>query len=594
MINSEIAAIFREIAVYLAMNDVPFKPQAYEKAALNLESLGKDAAEIYSHGGEKELENIPGIGKSIAEHIIEYIKTGKIKEYIELKKKTPVDLGELMRVEGLGPKRIKTLYQKLKIKNLNDLEKALKEHKIAGLEGFGAKSEENILKSAEFLKKSGGRFVLGYVLPQIEEIIGKLKKLKEVEQIEIAGSVRRMKETVGDCDILITSKNSKIVMDFFVSLPDVAKVLAHGETKSMVRLKSGLEVDVRVVEPESFGAAFQYFTGNKEHNIALRKIAIEKGCKLNEYGLFQKVKSRKLKVKSEWAQIAGRTEEDIYNKLGLVWIPPEMRENIGEIELAQKVFRGEAQMPNLINYGELKGDMQIQTNWSDGEHSIKEIVEEAMRLGLEYIVITDHTKWLKVANGLDEKRLLEQMVVIDEVNNKLTVNPPVGGLKFKVLKGAEVNILKDGSLDIDGDVLSQLDVVGAAVHSHFNLSREEQTERIKKAMQNLNIDIIFHPTGRIINKRPPYEVDIDEIIKTAKETGTILEIDAYPDRLDLKDEYIKKAIESGVKLAINSDAHNKNHMHYLRFGVAQARRGFTEKEDIINAWPWEKMLEMLK
>lgn len=590
MFNSEIAKIFYEMAEYLAMEDVPFKPQAYEKAAMNLESLEKDVTEIYNKEGVKGLENIPGIGKGMSEHIIEYLKTGKIKEYQQLKKKLPVNLGELTKIEGLGPKRIKVLYQKSKIKNLKDLEKALAEHKIAKIEGFGEKTEENILKSIEFLKKSAGRFVLGYVYPQIEEIIEKLKKLKEVERIEAAGSVRRMKETVGDCDILITSKNSKLVMDFFVSLPDIEQVLARGDTKSVIRLKSGLEVDLRVVEPESFGAALQYFTGNKEHNVALRKIAIEKGYKLNEYGLFEREKGKEKREKL----IAGRTEEDIYEKLWLAWIPPEMRENTGEIELAQKVFQRKEKMPDLINYGDLKGDLQIQTNWTDGENSIEEMAAEAINLGLEYIVITDHTKSLAMTGGSDERKLLKQMAEIDRINLKL--NPPAGGknLKLKVLKGAEVNILKDGSLDIIDDVLAQLDVVGAAVHSHFNLSKKEQTERIKKAMRNANVDIIFHPTGRIINKRPAYELDIDEIIKTAKETGTILEIDAYPDRLDLKDDYIKKAIKAGVKLAINSDAHNINHLHYLKFGIAEARRGWAEKKDIVNAWPLDKMLKFLK
>ena len=588
MINQEISKIFREMAEYLAMENIPFKPQAYEKAGMNIEALERDVADIYKSEGMSGLEGIPGIGKNMADKIAEYIKTGKIKEYQQLKKKLPVDLSELMRVGGLGPKRIKILYQKLKIKNLGDLERAIAAHKISRLDGFGEKTEENILKSIEFLKKSGGRFVLGYILPQIEEIIGKLKKLKEVEQIEIAGSVRRIKETVGDCDILITSKNPKSVMYFFIKLPEVVNVLAHGKTKSVVRLKDGLEVDLRVVEPESFGAALQYFTGNKEHNIALRKIAIDKGYKLNEYGLFA-VKSLKLKVKRE-IQIAGRTEEEVYEKLGLVWVPPEMRENTGEIELAQKVFQKRAKMPDLINYGDLKGDLQIQTNWTDGENSIEEMAEKAMKLGLEYILITDHTKSLAMTGGLDEKKLLKQMEVIDEANHKFQAS----GFKFQILKGAEVNILKDGLLDISDEVLAQLDIVGAAVHSHFNLSKKEQTERIKKAMRNKNVDIIFHPTGRVINKRPAYELDIEEIIKTAKETGTILEIDAYPDRLDLKDEYIRKAIRSGVKLSINSDAHNISHLHYLYFGIAQARRGWAEKKDIINAWPLEKMLKMLK
>lgn len=594
MANQEIAKIFYEMAEYLAMEEVAFKPQAYEKAALNLESLSTDVADVYKKEGLKGLEDIPSIGQGMAEKIEEYIRNGKIKEYEKMKKKMPVDLQELSRIGGLGPKRIKILYQKLKIKNIKDLERAIVDHRIEEIEGFGKKMEENILKGINFLKGTGGRFVLGYVLPEIDKIISRLKKLEEVEQIEVAGSVRRKKETIGDVDILITSRNPARVMDFFVSFPGIVDVLAHGQTKSAVRLKNGLEVDLRVVEPESFGAASQYFTGNKEHNIKLRKIAQDKGYKLNEYGLFRlKTKDLRLKAKNKKSKevfIAGRTEEEIYEKLGMAWMPPEMREDIGEIELAQEVFKGTRKMPNFINYGDIKGDLQVQTNWTDGESSIEEMAQKATELGLEYIVITDHTKSLAMTGGSDEKKLLKQMAAIDDINLRLKTK----NLRFKILKGAEVNILRDGSLDISDDILAKLDVVGAAIHSNFNLSKEDQTERIKKAMKNKNVDIIFHPTGRVINKRPAYDLDIDEIIKIAKETGTILEIDAFPDRLDLKDDYIRKAIEAEVKLSINSDAHSVNHFKYLDLGVAQARRGWAEKKDIINAWPLDKMLKMLK
>lgn len=583
MINQEIAKIFNEMSEYLAMDEVAFKPQAYEKAALNLESLSVDVADIYKKEGLKGLEDVPGIGQSMAEKIEEYIKTGKIKEYEAMKKKMPVDLQELSQVEGLGPKRIKSLYEKLKIKNLKDLAKAITGHKIKKIEGFGEKTEENIAKGLNFLKTTGGRFVLGHVLPQIDEIIDKLRELEDVEQIEVAGSVRRKKETIGDADILITSKNPKKVMDFFVSLPDIEEVLAHGQTKSIIRLKNGLEVDLRVVDPGSFGAALQYFTGDKNHNIKVRKIAQDKGYKLNEYGLFKK-------EKNEEVLVAGKTEEEIYERLGMALMPAEMREDSGEVELAQEIFKGNKKTLDLINYGDVRGDLQVQTNWTDGENSIEEMAQKAMALGLEYIVITDHTKSLAMTGGSDEKKLVQQMAEIDKINKQIADE----GKEFKILKGAEVNIAKDGTLDIDDDVLAQLDVVGAAIHSSFNLSKKEQTERLKKAMQNKNIDIIFHPTGRIINKRPAYELDIDEIIEVAKQTGTILEIDAYPDRLDLKDDYVRKAVETGVKLSIDSDAHSENHLKYLDLGVAQARRGWAEKKDVINAWPLEKMLKMLK
>ncbi len=572
--NNEIAKILKEIGEYLEMEDVPFKPRAYEKAAGIIEGLDEELTDIYQRGGLEALKKISGIGSSIAEKIEELILTGRLKYYEELKKKIPVDLATLTQVEGLGPKKIKHLYQKLGIKNLEDLEKAAKEGKIRNLEGFGLKSEENILKGIDFLKKSGSRFILGFVMAYLREIENRLKNLKEVEKIVIAGSVRRRKETIGDVDILIVSKNPKPVMDYFVSMPEVIHVYAHGETKSMVKMKNGLDVDLRVVPREAYGSALNYFTGSKEHNVALRELALKKGYKLNEYGLFKGEK-----------RIAGATEEEIYQALGLEYIEPEMRENNGEIELALK-----KQLPKLIDYDELKGDLQVQTNWTDGANSIEEMAKEAIASGLEYIAITDHTKRLAMAHGLDEKRIQAQWREIDELNLKFKKK----NIKFKILKGTECDILKDGSLDLPDEILSKLDIVGASVHSYFNLPKKEQTERIKRAMDNPHVDIIFHPTGRIINRRQPYEVDIDELIKHAKKTGTVLEIDAYPDRLDLKDEHIRKCVKEGVKLSIDSDAHSVTHFAYLEYGIAQARRGWATKNDIINAWPLEKMLKFLK
>ncbi|MBI5401633.1 DNA polymerase/3'-5' exonuclease PolX [Candidatus Wolfebacteria bacterium] len=578
--NSDIANILYEIAGYLEMEDVPFKPRAYEKAASAIEALDKDASQMYKEGGLKALEEIPGVGVSIAEKIEELIKTGKLKYYNELKKKTPVDLNKLMLVEGLGPKNIKKLYQELKIKNLGDLEKAAKAGKIRTLEGFGKKSEENILKGIEFQKQSGNRFILGFVMSELGNIVYHLKKLKEVERIDIVGSARRRKETIGDADILIISEKPKPVMDFFVNMREAAHVYAHGETKSAIKLKNGMDVDLRVVPKKSYGAAMQYFIGSKNHNVALREIAIKKGYKLNEYGLFKISGKKEIKT-------AGEDEKEIYEKLGMDWIPYEMRENQGEIELAQK-----HKLPKLVNYWDLKGDLQIQTSWTDGANTIEEYVEAAMEKGLEYICITDHTKRLAMTGGLDEKRLLEQMATINRINRQIANSK--GQIVFKILKGSEVDILKDGTLDIKDEVLAKLDVVGASIHSYFNLSRAEQTKRMIKAMENKNVDIIFHPTGRIINRRPAYDIDIDEIIKVAKRTGTILEIDAFPDRADLKDDYIRKCVEASVKMAIDSDAHAVPHMNYLEWGIAQARRGWATKNDIINCWPLEKMLKMLK
>ncbi len=575
--NQTIAEVLGEIATYLEMQDVPFKPRAYEKVAGVIAGLEEEVEEIYKKGGIKALEGIPGVGKGIAERIEELLKTGRIKDYERLKKKTPVDLASLGAIEGLGPKSVKKLYQKLGIRNIADLEKAAKAGKIAKLEGFGKKSEENILKGIEFVKRSGGRFILGFVMAEIRAIESRLKRLAGVEKLTVAGSVRRMKETIGDVDILVVSKKPAPIMNYFVNMPEVVRIYAHGETKSAIKTESGLDIDVRVVPGEFYGAALNYFTGSKNHNITMRKIAIKNGFKLNEYGLWRGKK-----------QVAGENEEGLYRALGMDYIEPEMRENTGEVEAALRQAQGKSPgLPKLVAYNDLRGDLQVQTDWTDGSDSIEVMAREAMGCGLEYIAITDHTKHLAMTHGLDEKMVLRQMAEIDRLNKRFSG-------KIRILKGSECDILKDGSLDLPDDVLAKLDVVGAAVHSYFNLPREEQTERIKKAMRNPNVDIIFHPTGRIINRRPAYEVDIDELIKTAGETGTVMEIDAYPDRLDLKDEHIRKCVDAGVKLSIDTDAHSRTHFPYLEYGIAQARRGWAEKKDIVNAWPAGKMLKFLK
>ena len=574
MTNQEIAKILRETGELYEMEGVLFKPRAYEKAALGVEGLGRAVKDIYKSGGAKALTGITGVGKGIAYHIELLLKKGRFPEHEKLKKQIPVNISELTAIEGVGPKMIKVLYQKLKIKNLKDLERAAKAGKIAKLERFGKKSEEKILRGIEFLKKSGGRRVLGFLLPEIRAMEKLIQSFSEVGEALVAGSTRRRKETIGDIDILATSKNPEKVMDRFITLPQVAHVLAKGKTKTMVKLKNGLDCDLRVVPKESYGAALNYFTGSKEHNIALREMAMDKGLKLNEYGLWRGKK-----------RVACRTEEEIYKFLGLNYIEPEMRENTGEIELSKK-----GKLPKLIGYGDLKGDLQTQTNWTDGKDSIEAMAKTASDAGLEYIAITDHTRSLAMTGGADEKKLLKQMAEIDKINKKFQVSR----FKFQVLKGAEVNIAKDGSLDIKDEVLRKLDVVGAAAHSHFKLSRSEQTKRIIKAMENPNVDIIFHLTGRIINRREPIELDVDEIIRAAKRTGTILEIDAYPDRLDIKDDYIKKCVEAGVKMSIDSDAHSVSHFKFLEHGISQARRGWAAKEDIINVWPLDKMLKMLK
>ncbi len=570
MTNQEIVKILREMAALLEMKDVDFKPRAYEHAAHSIELLAEEVSEIYKKGGLKAVEDIPGIGKGIGERIEEYIKTHHIKDYEKLKKQLPVDIDGLMSIDGVGPKTVKLLYQKLHIKNLEQLEDAVKHGKISKIKGLGKKTEQNILKSIAFYKQSHTRFLLGDILPMTKKILESLRALPEVKKVEYAGSIRRMQETIGDLDILVISDKPSRVMEFFKKMPEVQQVLVDSETKTSVRLKIGIRADLLVLLPESFGAALQYFIGDKYHNIELREIAIKKGYKLNEFGLF---KGKKL--------VAGKTEEEIYKKLGMEWMEPELRTNHGEIAAAIK-----GKLPKLIGYDELKGDLQVQTNWTDGENSIKEMAEAAKKQGLEYIVITDHTKSLAMAGGSDEKRIKEQMKEIDKVQKE------VSGIK--ILKGAEVNINKDGALDINDETLAQLDVVGASVHSNFDMSEADMTKRIIRAMENPNVDILFHPMGRLIQKREPYKVDMDQIIQAAKRTGTVLEINASPYRLDLKDEYIRKAVEAGVKLAINSDAHFVSNFNFLEFGIAQARRGWAEKKDIINTRPWQEMLRLLK
>ena len=547
------------------MQKVLFKPRAYQKVAQTIESLEESVAEIYARGGVKALMKIPGVGAGIADKIAEFLKTGHIKEYDALKKETPVRLDELSRIEGLGPKSIQKLYQKLGVRNLKELEAAAKKGKIATLDGFGAKSEEKILKGIGFAEDAGKRFILGYTMPQIETIFARLGKIAGVATVTVAGSARRRKETIGDADLLVVAKNpaaQKAVMDYFVVMPDVLAVAAHGATKSSIKVRPGINIDLRVVSKESYGAALNYFTGSKAHNVALRQLAMKRGWKLNEYGLFSGSGSRE-------KMIAGAAEKDIYKKLGMDYIEPELREDTGEIAAAQQHT-----LPKLIEYGSLLGDLQTQTDWTDGADSIEAMARAALATGLEYIVITDHTKRLAMTHGLDEKRILQQMAEIDRLNKKLAG-------KIKILKGSECDILKDGSLDLPDAILAKLDVVGVSVHSHFNLTRTDQTARVKRAMANPNVDILFHPTGRIINRRPPIELDMDEIIAYAKKTGTILEVNALPERADLKDEYIRAAIAAGVKLSIDSDAHATAHFQLLDDGIAQARRGWATKGDVI-------------
>lgn len=572
MKNKELAKIFTEISEFLKMEEAEFRPYAYQRAALSLESLEEDVEKIYKRGGFKALEKIPGVGKSIAEKIEEYLKTGKIKYYEELKKKTPVDIEEIASVEGMGPKRAKLLYQKLEIRNLEDLEKAAKAGKIAPLFDFGEKMEKNILEGIEFLKRSKGRFLLGEILPEVKSILERLGSQKEVEQISSAGSVRRRKETIGDVDILITTKNPDKVMDFFVQLPGIVKIWGKGPTKSSIRIEQGFDVDLRVVKKKSYGSALQYFTGSKEHNIATRRIAIQKGLKLSEYGLFRGKK-----------MIAGWNERGIYKALGLAWMEPELREDQGEIEAALA-----GKLPKIIGYKDIKGDLHCHSDWNGGANSIEEMAKAAQKIGYQYLGISDHTKFLRIEHGLNEKQLSQQRKEIDKLNEKFQKQG------FKILQGAETNILNDGSIDINDKALKDLDYAIAGIHSNFKMGKKEMTERIIRAIKNPHIDILSHPTGRILKKRDEYECDFDKVLRAAKTYNVTLEINSQPFRMDLNDQNIRRAKEAGVKMIINTDSHQKDHLRFMELGIAQARRGWAEKKDIINTNPLEKLLKFFR
>ena len=569
MKNIEVAELLNEIADYLEFADDTFRVRAYRKAALVIEGLSEDIEQVWKEG---RLMDLPGVGEGIAKKIDEFLKTGKLKYLEGLKKKTPVDMEQLGAIEGIGPKTILKLYKELRVKNISALEKAAKQGIIKEIKGFGPTVEQNILKSIEFARKTSERVPLGFALSSAEEIVSVLKSLKEVERVSVAGSTRRMKETIGDIDILATTKNPAKFIDFFTKMPNTADVLAKGETKSSVRLREGIQVDLRVLDDNIFGAALLYFTGNKEHNIILRKIAIEKGLKLSEYGLFDK-KTNKL--------VAGKTEEEVYKKLGLDYIEPEMREDGGEIELAQHHM-----LPKLVSYNDVKGDLQMHTKWSDGSNTIEEMALAGKKLGYWYICITDHTGKLVIAHALDEKRILEQRKEIERVNKKLN--------DIRILQGVEVNIKDDGTLDMSDKVLKQLDIVVASIHSGFKNPKEKTTKRMIKAMENENVDIIAHPTGRLITKRESYDIDLDAVFDAAKRTNTVMEINSYPERMDLRDVHVRAAVKAGVKLVISTDAHNADQLHFIKLGIGTARRGWAKRDDVINTRGLKEMLRGLK
>lgn len=558
MKNQFVADTLYRIADLLDLKgEMFFKTRAYRMAAEAIQALDGDIEQLVHQG---TLESIPGVGEALAKKITELVQTGKLGYLEQLKKEVPIGLIDLLGVPGLGPKKVAAVYKHRGITSIQELQQAATNGELRTLEGFGEITERNILRGIQLLQKTSGRVLLHVAYMDGDNYLAYLKKCNKIKKINIAGSLRRMKETIGDLDILASSEDPGAVMDHFISYPEVAQVLAKGTTKSSVVLNDHLQVDLRVVEEKSYGAALQYFTGSKDHNVTLRGIAIKKGYKLNEYGLFDKTTER---------YIAGRNEQEIYKKIGMQYIEPELRENRGEFTAAKTKT-----LPNLVDYNEIAGDFHVHSSWSDGSDSIETIASAAQQRGYTFIGITDHSQSLKIANGLDEDKIQKKINQIKQIRKKFP--------NLHIFCGTECDIRTDGTLDYSDKILRQFDFVYIGIHTAFKMDRETMTKRIIKGMENEQVDFLAHPTGRLIGKRDPYDVDIEQIIDAAKETKTLLEINAFPDRLDLNDIHIKLAKEQGVRFVLGTDSHSINHLDFMRFGVATARRGWLEKKDILN------------
>lgn len=569
MKNQQIAKIFMEIAELLELKEENiFKVRAYRRAAQNIDGLPRDVADL----SEEEMAAIPGIGKDLTGKIREFIATGRVAKHEQLRKEIPAGVLELLRVPGLGPKTAKLLYEKKNITSIEKLEAATRAGELAGLPGIQKKTEENILQGIELIKRGSERRPLGRVLPLAEDIVMRIRERAAVGQIVVAGSIRRWKETVNDIDILSTSRHPEKVMEAFVAIPHVSRILAHGPTKSSILTEDGIQVDLRVVEEDSFGSALQHFTGSKQHNIKLREMAVRSGLKFNEYGVF---------TEPEGKRIGGKKEADIYRALKLPFIPPELREDTGEIEAAEA-----GALPDLVTLADIRGDLHVHTKWSDGSHDLDAIAEAARKRGYRYIAITDHSKGLGIAHGLDEARLAEQGMLIDGANKRHA--------GFTILKGSEVDIRSDGRLDLSDEALAGLDIVVASIHSGFRQPREQITKRLLAAIRNPCVSVIAHPTGRLIGERDAYDVDLEAVLKEAARYGVAMEINAYPLRLDLNDTQVKLAKGYGVSFVIGTDTHVENQYDFMTYGVSVARRGWLEKKDVLNALEYEPLREKLK
>ena len=567
--NTDIAGIFDEIADFLEIEgENPFRIRAYRNAARTVSGLGSELKDMVAAG--EDLTKLPGIGKELAAKICEILETGTAKALVKLQQRIPETVIEMLKLPNLGPKRVRVLYRDLKIKNLKQLSLAARKGRIRALEGFGEKTETGIAEAIEARAQKEKRYKIAAVKPTVDSLIDFLKEVSGVIDVVAAGSYRRSRETVGDLDILITARKSSPVMKRFVEYDAIDKVLSSGTTRSSVVLRSGLQVDVRLVAQSSFGAALQYFTGSKDHNIAIRRLGQQRGLKINEYGVFRFEK-----------QVAGRTEASVYRSVDLPCIPPELRENRGEIQAA-----GDNQLPQLIERKDLKGDLHLHTRATDGRNSLEEMALAAKKHGLKYIAVTEHSDRLKVAGGLDPPRLMQQIDEIERLNDQLK--------GIRILKGLEVEILEDGTLDLPDAVLARLDLVVGTVHSYFKMPLEKQTERILRAMDHRYFSMLAHPTGRLIDEREPYQVDMTRIIHKARDRGCFLELNSNPRRLDLYDIYCQAARAEGVLVSINSDAHSINDFNYLSFGVGQARRGWLGKDDVLNTRSLAQLRKLLK
>ncbi|MBW2152432.1 MAG: DNA polymerase/3'-5' exonuclease PolX [Deltaproteobacteria bacterium] len=566
--NQQIADMLTHISQILSIKgENPFKIRAYVKAAQTIESLTDQLAAFED---KEKISKLPGIGEGIAKKLKEFLETGKLKYYEELKQSEYAPLTEFLKIPGMGPKHTKLVYDRLGISTIEQLQKAAEEGKLRNLPGLGDRVEQNILRGIKQVQKYKERFPLAFIFPRAHDISEALKEKKEIKSLLLAGSLRRMRDTIADVDILAVSEQNEKVMAAFVRLPQVQKVLAKGHTRSSILTRDNFQVDLRVVAPESFGAAAHYFTGSKAHNIRIRSLGVEQGLKINEYGVFKGNQ-----------KIGGATEEEVFKSVALPYIPPELREDLGEIEAAQN-----GKLPRLVGLTDIKGDLHVHTDWTDGINSLEQMAVAAKKRGYQYIAVCDHSPTVGITRGLTAERLISQMEAIAALNRKLD--------DFRILCGIEVDIRSDGRLDLENSVLKQLDIVVAAVHTRFAQPREEMTRRIVKAIENPFVHIIAHPTGRLIGKREPYEVNMDTIMDACRANETVLELNAYPERLDLSDINCRKAKEKGVKIAISTDAHRDSHLDLITFGVATARRGWIEPEDVLNTLPLTALLKFLE